>query len=436
MRDLVYERLQHRLRIFAPKKASVLKEWADNPFPKKDDLIVWIGENATILPLKQFPEDNLCFGRAGVVDSAGGYIALSSIPDRVEFSYPVDHPERREERVVYCGYLAKQWGHFLIESVARLWYALENSASYDRLIFVTEDGAPCHIGGNYKAFLELLGLYDKVEILNKPVTFKEVLVPQVAYQRRRFYTDRFNSIFDRIISNVPVPEGWSGADKVFLSRSHLKNIRKSEYGHDLLDHYFERNGYRVVYPETMSLSELILLLTHCSECASVSGTLPHNMLFAPNGCKLTILERNVLNNEIQLDINIMKALHVTCVDANIPIYPVSVGYGPIIMAYNDYLSKYTQDHHYRKPDASYTSRQYLKKCFVSYMKAYQKAYRYQWYMADWMLPYNDYLYEGYCDCLKYFGDYLYGKKPFLPTHYFMPHYWKQVVKWLLKALRK
>lgn len=419
-----------------PKKAAVLKEWADYPFLRKVDLEVWNGENATILPLKQFPEDNLCFGRAGVVDSAGTYVALSSIPDRVEKSYPVGHCEFRNERVVYCGYLVKQWGHFLIESVARLWYALEDTASYDRLIFVTEDGAPCHIGGNYKAFLELLGVYDKIEILNKPVTFKEVLVPQVAYQRRRFYTDRFNAIFDTIVRNVPIPDGWHGKDKIFLSRAHLKGIEKSEYGHDMLDHYFAKNGYHVIYPETLPLSELILLLTHCTECASVSGSLPHNMLFSPQNCNLTILERNVLNNEIQLDINIIRSLHVTYVDANIPVYPVSVGCGPFIMAYNDYFNAFTENRSYEPPDASYTSNQYLKKGFVTYMKAYRKEYRYQWYMAGWMLPYNDYLYEGYCDGLKYFGDYILGKKPFLPVHYLMPHYWKQFVKWLLRTVLK
>lgn len=417
-----------------PKKADVLRSWDEAPFEKVTDVEVWTGKNATILPLKRFAGDDLLFGRAGVMDEDGKYVDQSGVFRRVWNTYPAENVQYRDEQAIYCGYLVKQWGHFLVEAAARLWYAVENSEGNEKLIFVTDLDAPCSIGGNYREFLELLGVYDRVEIINKPTKFQNVIVPQAGYIWRKQYSEQFKMIFTRISQNVVVPENWHGAEKVFLSRGHLKNIWKREYGHDMLDSFFLKNGYKVIYPEEISLSEMILLLNHCKECASVSGTLPHNMLFCPDYSKITIVERNVLNNEIQSDINRMKCLDVTYVDANIPIYPVMVGYGPFILGYTEQMRQYTEDRCYHAPDVKYSQKRYLRKGFAAYMKEYNRVYHYQWYMADWMVQYSDYLVEGYRAGEKYYADYLSGRKPFLLVHYFMPHYWMAFAKRIIKRM--
>jgi len=417
------------------KKAAVLQSWDRNEFRKLDTLEVWTGEDATILPLRVYPEDKLGFGRAGVMDADGQYVELSGIRERLQHAYPVQNPEYRDERVIYCGYLVRQWGHFLIEATARLWYVLKNMATTERLIFVTEEDAEYKLKGNYKEFFELLGICDRIEIINRPIRFREVVVPQIGYNRRRFYSEGFKAVFQHISNQIQTPSDWSACDKVYLSRAHLKGIDKRELGNKMLDNYFLNNGYRVVYPEELSLSELILLLRNCKECASISGTLPHNLLFAPDGLKLTIVERNVMNNEIQLDINKLKGLDVTYVDANIALYPVAIGYGPFILAYNDKLEAYTKDRDYQAPDSQYLNKAYMKRCFKAYMNEYRKTYRYQWYMAEWMVPYTDYLFEAYEDGMKYYGEYMRGGTPFRFYHYFIPHYWKQFVKRIVKHIK-
>lgn len=408
-----------------PKKAAALMDWGLCTFEKMTKLEVWAGENATILPLKRFSEDNLLFGRAGVIDADGEYVNLSAIERRVQHAYPVHDSEYRDERVIYCGYLVKHWGHFLVEAVARLWYALEST---DKLIFVTDEGKENGLTGNYKEFFELLGVYDRVEIINKPTCFREVVVPQLGYKTNAYFSDEYRSIFSRIADNVDTPDGWTGPEKIYLSRSHLKGVSRKESGHDMLDNYFAKNGYQVIHPQELSLSGLILLLKHCSECAAFSGTLPHNMLFAPDGSKLIIVERYALNNEIQLDVNRMKYLDVTYIDANMTIYPVGVGFGPFIMVYNEQMDTFTKDRGYCSPDAKYLSRKYAKKEYATYMKAYRRFYRDQWYMENWMIKYTDSLYEAYSDSQKYFGDFASGRRPFAIRHYFMPHYWKQFLK--------
>lgn len=411
-----------------PRKAAVLKEWSARSFEKIKRPEVWSGNDATILPLRRFPEDNLLFGRAGVVDASGEYVASSAIERRVQYAYSVSDSEFRDERVIYCGYLIKHWGHFLVEAVARLWYALEST---EKLIFVTDVGKDTGISGNYKEFFELLGVYDRVEIINKPICFREVVVPQLGYKTNVYYSDEYRAIFARIADNVVAPDGWKGPDKIYLSRSRLKGISQKEMGHGMLDNFFAKNGYQVIHPQELSLSDLILLLKNCSECAAFSGTLPHNMLFAPDGSKLTIVERYALNNEIQLDVNRIKYLNVTYIDANLGVYPVSVGYGPFFVAYNQQMDAFAKDRGYCSPDSKYLSRSTTKKEYAAYMKEYRRCYMDQWFMLDWMIKYTDCLYEVYTDSQKYFADFTSGHRPFAFHHYFMPRYWKQFVKRLL-----
>ena len=118
-------------RYLRPKKAEALKKWYDAPVEVREDPEIWQGKNATILPLRRDPSFGLLFGKGGVVDENGSYVALSAIEKRVQGAYPFENPEVKDEKVVYCGYLVNHWGHFLIEAVTRLWYFLENDETVD-----------------------------------------------------------------------------------------------------------------------------------------------------------------------------------------------------------------------------------------------------------------------------------------------------------------
>ena len=106
--------------------------------------------------------------------------------------------------------------------------------------------------------------------------------------------------------------------------------------------------------------------------------------------------------------------------------------GPLIMCYTDCLQCFAADNGYDAPDVQYLTAAHDKRCFVKYMKAYEDLYNYNWFMADWYAPFAPSLYEGFQAGQAYFGDYLNRKKPYRWYHYFQFHYWKQLVKRLLK----
>ena len=416
-------------RYLRPKKAAALKRWHENAFVIREELTVWKGENATILPLRKDPE--LQFGRGGVVDADGKYVELSGIEQRVWYSYPFENAEYRDQRVAYCGYMINHWGHFLIEGVCRLWYFLENDETIDKYIFFLDENEQREIKGNYREFLELLGIWDKVEFINKPISFREVLVPELALKSRTYYSPKFRKMFDVIADNVVIDPSWKPFEKIYYSRRNFAKGIPFEFGYDMLDEFFAQNGYTVLYPEKVPLSQMIFYIRNSKVVASLSGSLPHNMFFAKNGHKLEILERCTINDDNQVDVNRIRELQVVPIDANIPIYPINF-VGPFIMGYTPELQRFAEDNGYRAPNPKYLTEKYLKSCFVNYMKAYKDLYRYNWFMYDWYDEFADTMIEAYKIGHSYFGDYLDGKKPFLWHHYFELHYFKQFIKRLLK----
>ena len=415
-------------RYLRPKKAAALKQWCDFPVEVRNDPEIWQGRNATILPLRKDPA--LQFGRGGVVDCDGNYVDLSAIPLRVQYAYPFENAEFKDQKVVYCGYLIDHWGHFLIEAVTRLWYFMENDPTVNKYVFFIEEDSPREITGNYREFLELLKIWDKLEIITKPTTYREVIVPELGIVCRQSYTPKLLKVFDAVAENVTADPSWETPEKIFYSRSQFAKGKPFEFGFDSIDNFFEKNGYTILYPEKVPLSRMIHYIRNSRVVASLSGSLPHNMLFANQGQKLEIVERLVINDDNQTDVNRMRELDVTYIDANMPVYSVNF-VGPFIMGYTEQLQHFAEDHGYAAPDPQYLTEAYRKKCFAQYMKAYEDLYDYRWFMEDWFAQFTESLYEGFQAGLTYFGDYINRKKPYRWYHYFEFHYWKQFIKRLL-----
>lgn len=418
-------------RYLRPKKAAALQQWYDEPLAVRQELKLWQGDRAAILPLRSDPA--LLFGQGGVVDQEGNYVELSGLPLRIEGGYPFENAPYRDEKVVYCGYLIAHWGHFLVEAVARLWYFLEQDPTVDKYVFFLKEGENRQITGNYREFLELLGIWDKLEFITVPTVYRQVIVPELSFRCRSYYSPQFLAIFDTVASHAPALPAEELAERIYFSRSQLKKGNGNEFGMEVLDDFYRRNGYHLLYPERVPLSKMIGLIRATKVIATVSGSLPHNALFAKPGQNLVILERCVPNNDFQVCVNRIRQLHATYIDANIALYPVDM-VGPFIMGYTPQLEAYAQEGGMVPPSSELTSQVYLDRCFKSYMRAYQRLYRYQWFMADWYAGCADYLLEAYQQGEALFAPYLTGSRPFLPEHYFQWHYWKQFVKRILRKV--
>lgn len=420
-----------------PYKAIDMKKRHTDGLRNEEDLKVEFVSHATILPVKKVEGDSLLFGRGGVVDEFGQYVELSSIPGRIEQKYDFGcSVPLSDSKVVYAGYLVNHWGHFLVEGISRLWYLFEDDATIDKYVFTVEDYRECCVSGNYREFFQLLNVWEKVEIINTPVTYREVVVPQRAYCRRSYYSDKYKKIFNAVSECAMKRVGeFQTYESIFLSRALFKKAKKYEIGTELLDDYFLKNGYKIIYPETVSLAEMIVLIRSAQRCACASGSIAHNMLFGLDRQQLTIVERVSVINPDQIDVDCIKDLHVTYIDAHYTIYPVPMGSGPCFFSFNKQFRSYCEKQQEVYPSQRFLTESYRRKGLRQYMRTYRKENGYMWGLeGEWQLMFSKAIYEGYLDSLSELRPYLDKTKPFLLEHFFSLGIWKVKVKKIIKHI--
>ena len=397
-----------------PQKAEMVKDFHRRILERKDNLKVDKYQNATILPLRKDDKERVVWGFGGVIDSDGEYIEESGIAGIISCGYSFENRDVIDKTVVYCGYFRKHWGEFIAYCLPRLWYALEDDPDIQEYVFFTDENTPFELSGNFKLLIERLGILDKVSIISAPTTYKCVIVPEVSYIQSEYYSDKYLDIFDLIHHNIN-KVNIEKAQKIFLTRSQWKKSTLFEFGVDMLDNFFSKNGYKVISPENITLDEMIAYMDNADIIACISGTLPHNLLFAQEQAQskqLVIFERNALFNFFQPDTDKMLNCNITYADANISLYPVLLSNGPFIFAWNEYLKRFANDNDMKAPDDCFLKEANKQQLLKKYMRACRLEYHMSLYMPEWMQKYTNVIFEAYYEGEEFFGAYLKEQKPF------------------------
>lgn len=369
--------LKEHLYIRPKKKQLYLLHYLEN-FPEISKLTAKKYCNATVLPVRKFPDDRTFWGRGGVVAEDGRYIEESSIKSYIEGKYEVDIPIKYEDkRVVYGGAMRLQWGHHLIDTINRLWYIFENDLSVDKFVFSISENIDEFLGNsNYGEIFRLLGIADQIEFICEPVKYREVIVPQSSYSKEKYYSKQYKEILNYIINNA-LQENQTdySCKRLFLSR---KNWNKMEYGQEMLESFFANNGFQLVYPETMSLVSMIAMLQKADVIAAPSGSGAQNVLFAKDGIKVIWIEKGAIYNQHQANIDKIKHLETFYLDANIDIFSVDISAGPYMFIWNDFINKFTEDYYWNLPDKEFLSVEYNQKQLKLYIQNRKKDAEVEW----------------------------------------------------------
>lgn len=326
-----------------PSKAKAIAEARDK-FRKVDSAIVETYDNATILPAVNFDDYDVSHGRGGVIDENGNYVELSKQKARVQGYYdPSEYGiVESNETVVYCGFFNKAWGHFLTEVVSRLWYALKNDESVDAYVFIDSLDGNKKFSGNYLEFLKLLGIADKVRIINKPTQFKKVIIPEEGLVYNDHYTQEFINLYQFI--NKKGLELYSGEkyEKVFFSKRRCTISVESNLNEKFIDKYFEKNGYKVFYPENLSLINTIGIMQNAKYFCALSSSLAHNQLFGHASQTMISIEKQAFYNPYQIFVANITDCKCVFIDACRSVFTVGSA-GPFIFDYTRFLDQYAKD---------------------------------------------------------------------------------------------
>ncbi|MGY1831672.1 glycosyltransferase 61 family protein [Geodermatophilus sp. SYSU D01180] len=189
--------------------------------------------------------------------------------------------------VLYGGVLFTHFGHFLLESLGRLW-AYEHLRPLDPYIAFHEGfGKVDWSDERTVAHQVLRGLgipLDRVLLLSQPVRLAHVFVPSqlYGYGFSRNPPQTFVEHMRRFRFTRSVPSDFTGARRVYISRSGLPDRYGRPMGETLFEDYLRGQGYAVLHPERYPLHEQLSVYEAADELVFCDGAALHGCVLLPD----------------------------------------------------------------------------------------------------------------------------------------------------------
>ena len=298
-------------------------------------------KNGIVLPFT-------CDNKGGVCDANGDFLPESKLDGewlKIGGGYSINEFENEKKKVIYLGFCVNHWGHFIIDCLGRAWILSKPEFSNYDIVFLSKKGT---IEGNYLEFFELLGV-DRSRFIDvkKNTRFDEIVIPHCAniLTEPSLYYCPFAEILRK--NNFPNVD----EKNVYLSRRHLTKARKSEIGEKDIEQIFVQNGYKVCYPEEMSLRQQITLFQKCSQIACINGTIPLNGIFGRNDLRLIVMNKvSLAHNNLYVVSKMSKIspIYINVFKEPIPGYPKSLGVGPFWMIVSSELKDFLRNNGMRE----------------------------------------------------------------------------------------
>ncbi|MGI6511026.1 MAG: glycosyltransferase 61 family protein [Catenisphaera adipataccumulans] len=249
---------------------------------------------------------------------------------------PIDRTYADQD-VMFLGFFIRQWGHYLVDCLGRMWPLVHEKNMKVAMITRHEE-----ISGNYLQVLQTLGVdAERLIIVDRPMQFRNVFLPSLGKDKdwnlAPEYLEMLRYIGKKADRTLNVPK------RVYLSRSRIPGIEKTERGENVLEHQFVTNGYAVRYPEQLSFYDQVSLFRHADEIVCVNGTIPLNCMFGSPSLHLVVLNKSSLYHE-----NLEMAAAVAGIQpdlVNVYYEPISghpryLGEGPFWMTMTDDFRQY------------------------------------------------------------------------------------------------
>ena len=215
-----------------------------------------------------------------------------------------------DKDVIFIGGIMPHFGHFMLEHFCRA-HALLNMDLHDKSVVLVDYKGVNNVPDFIYELLRLIGVpKDRIIIINNTTKFRNVYLPTQSFDMYRYTSKEYGQVFDKIYANIKQSSVEPVYDKVYMSRTKMGDRRV--IGEEKIEKIFARNGWHIIYPETLALKDQARIVGGCKMLAGGAGTALHLALFMKNGGTVISIKRNRKtkdNANTQNLINITKGLN-------------------------------------------------------------------------------------------------------------------------------
>ncbi len=175
-------------------------------------------------------------------------------------------------KYIFAGYLFPHYGHFMLESLANLWFIKKHPDTPIIWLGVHRQDT---LNSVNKQFLELYDIRNPIHILTEQTEVEKLVVPQPGYLiHTRYQPEQVKALK---LADAPDPQPGK---KVWLSRS---NVGKGvAFNEKTLEEILDRSGWTIYHPEEFTIKEQLEFLKDAEVVAGIEGSAFHTFVLIPD----------------------------------------------------------------------------------------------------------------------------------------------------------
>ena len=204
-------------------------------------------------------------------------------------------------RHLFAGHIRGHFGHFLVESTARLWALGALEEPVDGIIFTPYRGKPraARIAlKSLRPFFDQLGITVPIQSFPHAVRVEELIVPELGFGWNERYagSPQYRAYMRSRLGASIVAEG---AERLYISRARLPDVRGRVLGEEVIERMLADQGYEVFHPEKHPLEVQIARYKAAKQIVALDGSALHLAAFfmGPED-RVAIIQRRSRSNVV------------------------------------------------------------------------------------------------------------------------------------------
>lgn len=208
------------------------------------------------------------------------------------------------ERPVFAGYCFPHYGHFITETLSRLWLPVSPQQAVILLASgrmsqsITTDNAFAALPAFVQQLLAAAGI-TCVHLLADPAHLPRgsCLVPWPLFQTRYSIHPEYTRLLSELGTRVKLARFQSGtmaetpssAKRVYLARNKLRSGLRPLRNEERVMACFEQHGFSIIHPERLAFDDQIAILEQAEIIAGFAGSALHTVAFTSSPRQLICL---------------------------------------------------------------------------------------------------------------------------------------------------
>ncbi len=201
-----------------------------------------------------------------------------------------------DRQYIYCGLILLEYGHFLIETLSRLW-AVHDLSEKILIFHGGHELEPIFFDKPYvREIFDLFGIsLDNAFIVQEPIEVPLLICPEPAFEAESFGYSKFREICHAVGQGL-WDEDQQPRAPVYLTKSQLVGGITRFNNEALIDDVMRQNGVEVISPEQLTFKENVKLLSQNRAFLGSVGSAFHTTIFTKPAPQLLLLNGGTLVN--------------------------------------------------------------------------------------------------------------------------------------------